>query len=415
MAASAWTPVKEPNAPAGWTPVEETPRSAASPIAPPAVQRPNVPMHPAFLAGDPNKDATPPSFGEVAEGMARNLYQVSTPGIATSVLNKNAPSVAQHLPAAMRDNATPIAQLPMQVAENFTMMAAPETEGAGVEAPKPGVPKIAPKISPPSPEGPGMMARVGSLVSREAKSHIPFFGRSVSKPTFGDVADAVRGPEAPTPTPPKPAIAKIPETEGIQWGTGGKGPIDLRGQRIPVKPVYPGAHLPEKPPTNPGAPFPEKPPAEVFKARGLETGGQSPQQPPESALGKIAVVPEKAPRPITYPPEAPRVIERPKTVAPERARFLEDKSTQEEIRDAAEREDQSRLSQEKREWFARNQPGQTKGELVEQASKAVKAPMAKVTSSGPRGVGVTTPETDDLVPVLKKSLEEARKRRGASR
>lgn len=185
------------------------------------------------------------------------------------------------------------------------------------------------------------------------------------------------------------------------------------GAHLPeAPPVYPGARFPEKPAVNPGAPFPEKPPTEVLKARGLERGGHAPEAPPAAALGKIAVVPERGPKPITYPPEAPRVIARPN---PGRARFLEDKGTQEEIRDAAEREDQSRLSQEKREWFARNQPGQTKGELVEQASKAVKAPMAKVTSSGPRGVGVTTPETDDLVPVLKKSLEEARKKRGASR
>lgn len=230
-------------------------------------------------------------------------------------------------------------------------------------------------------------------------------------------------PEAPpvypgAPFPEKPAVnpgapfpekppAEVLQARGV--GTGAKSaPEPSAGLRkIPVRTDSPSQF--------PGAPFPEKPPAEVFQARGLERGGQAPQQPPSSALGKIAVVPEKAPRPITYPPEAPNVIERPKAVRPERSRFLEDKGTQEEIRDAADREDQSRLSQERREWFARNQPGFTKGELTEQAAKAVKAPIAKVTSAEPRGVAVATPETDDLTPILKKSLAAARKQKGASR
>lgn len=344
MAASAWTPVDESKAPSGWTPVEET-RSAASPIAPPTIQRPSVSMHPSFLMGDPNSDATPQSLPDVATGMAKNMGHLAAmaPVVEHRILQRH--GIAG--PSDMFPGEHTLDQVEKQDVPNaaLTMMGA-----EGVEAPEPGVPKIAPKISPPAPtEGPGMIARLGKV----ALKHTPGVG------VITDTVDAIRGPEPPAPKPPRPAIAKVPETEGIQWGTGGKGPIDLRGKMIP----------------------PAKPAA-----------------------------------PITYPPEAPNVIARPKAVAPERARFLEDKSTQEEIRDAAEREDHSRLSQEKREWFARNQAGSTKAELTGQTDKPVKytkSPIAKLTSSEP--VGVTTPETDDLTPVLKKSLAEARKRRGASR
>jgi hypothetical protein len=47
--------------------------------------------------------------------------------------------------------------------------------------------------------------------------------------------------------------ASTGSTEGIPWGTGGKGPLALRGKMIPPPEppaVYPGASLPAKPPTS---------------------------------------------------------------------------------------------------------------------------------------------------------------------
>jgi len=51
---------------------------------------------------------------------------------------------------------------------------------------------------------------------------------------------------------------------------------------------------------------------------------------------------------------------------------LETKSLQEQVRDAADAERRTFESQDKRDWFARNQPGSTKGELTGTPEKPVK-------------------------------------------
>lgn len=100
--------------------------------------------------------------------------------------------------------------------------------------------------------------------------------------------------------------------------------------------------------------------------------------------------------------------------------IAETKSLREQVREAAEREGRTILSQEKRDWFARNQPGTTKGELTGAPSRPVKftktpgvSSAASRASSGaskapqvPVGTRVPGPE-EDLTPLLKKSLKQA--------
>ena len=99
-------------------------------------------------------------------------------------------------------------------------------------------------------------------------------------------------------------------------------------------------------------------------------------------------------RKSTYPPEGPQTFKPQPT--PEAVDRLETRSIQERVRDAAESEDATRQRISQQEWFARNDPSTPKGELIQNARGQNPQP---------------TPPTDDLTPLLKKSLAQARKRR----
>lgn len=80
---------------------------------------------------------------------------------------------------------------------------------------------------------------------------------------------------------------------------------------------------------------------------------------------------------------------------------LETRSMQEAIREAAENEERSGVSQEKREWFARNQPGTSKGDLVAQAKERFSEtpPVQPKPSVKPveRGTYVADPRTHEQI------------------
>jgi hypothetical protein len=117
--------------------------------------------------------------------------------------------------------------------------------------------------------------------------------------TVGQLQDLANGP---APPPPTPAPTQIPQTNGIPWGSGGQGPLALRGQMIPRSAVYPGAPLPENPGTFPGAPYPETPSSEVLQGNALSRGAQSGQPLPGAALGQIPqaqIAPQAQPSPQT--------------------------------------------------------------------------------------------------------------------
>ena len=56
------------------------------------------------------------------QGLVRGAYQLSAPGIATSLIEKNAPKAAHLIPATMRQNALPAGVLPERIAQTGGMM-----------------------------------------------------------------------------------------------------------------------------------------------------------------------------------------------------------------------------------------------------------------------------------------------------
>jgi KTSC domain-containing protein len=122
--------------------------------------------------------------------------------------------------------------------------------------------------------------------------------------TVGQLQDLVNGPAPSTQPAATPTPAQISETNGIPWGSGGQGPIELRGKMIPRSAVYPGAPLPQNPGTFPGASYPESPSPQVLQGNALARGAQSGQPLPGAALGQIpSTQTQAAPQPMQPAPE----------------------------------------------------------------------------------------------------------------
>lgn len=167
-----------------------------------------------------------------------------------------------------------------------------------------------------------------------------------------------------------------------------------------------------EPTPNPGAPLPERLPEDVWRARGVGRGATT--QEPSAGLGRIPVRnAQPGPiesEPITNPPRSEWPPPEPKgafdkPVASPRgiSDLRDDEAVREGIRE--------KIGQADRKVFAsqreRNDVSVPKGVLTGEINKPAKLTSGK--SNGSRGVGVTTPETDDLTPILKKSLAAARK------
>lgn len=237
-------------------------------------------------------------------------------------------------------------------------------------------------------------------------------------------------------------------------------------EKMEPKPVYPGAHLPEAPDpgvlhgpdeypitntlhgpdeypiTNilhgPEAPEPitnvqhgpEAPPNEVLKARGLATGGQPVPEPQAAPLGKIPVRIAKPNAPMNNEMpwggigDRPPIEEAPKQSGPipgSKEDLAETKGIQEDVREMGEREDRARQSAIKSDWFKRNGPQQTKGQLTGTAKQPSNPIAGKRmdfseggTTSGkvaPAGIRIPRPD-EDLRPLLKQSIEAAKKKKG---
>lgn len=326
------------------------PPSAASPLLPPTLKPPQIPMHKVMLTGGTSENPDPQrnvaeQVGQVGEGMGKGVVNASAPVTAHRLLQGRGIAPAGDMYSGEPD-------LKGNISAAGQMMALGGIEGAEA-TPAIGRPQMAAPEA--ASEAPGMTMRVGKVLAH----------RIPGVKLASDLADAVKGPP-PIPRPiPKPTASPIPSTEGMQWGTGGKGPIELRGKMIPPEPTSP---------------------------------------------------------PLNYPPDAPVVIARPN---PERQRYLEDKGTEEQIREAAEGEDRTRLSQEKREWFARNAPASTKGELGEQFNAQIAKPSSSTPTNAVKARGVSksppalAPGTrvpgpdEDLTPLLKKSLRAVKKAKKA--
>jgi hypothetical protein len=193
--------------------------------------------------------AKPNTLGDMADVALQGLKgiaQISAPGIAASLINKTAPGLAsklQQIPyiGPMMQQAAPLNQIPGMAT---AAMASPLAEGmaTGDLVPDPNAPR--PQPAPASPASPN-----GSSLLKIMSRHIPVIGRGLrAMDTVGQLQDLVNGP-APAPQPAAPAPNQIPQTNGIPWGSGGQGPLELRGQMIPRTAVYPGAPLGQIPST----------------------------------------------------------------------------------------------------------------------------------------------------------------------
>jgi hypothetical protein len=102
-------------------------------------------------------------------------------------------------------------------------------EGEGI-SPTPELNRLAngtPKapVSVPTTEPMSMMSKV----MRE----VPGIGGYLRKM---DLVNSILGNKAEAPSP---SIEPVPETNGVPWGSGGQGPLDLRGKMIPPEPTPP--------------------------------------------------------------------------------------------------------------------------------------------------------------------------------
>lgn len=172
-------------------------------------------------------------FGKSA---LQGLYQVSTPGIAASFLKKHRPDM-QNLPFLGKalQAASPTEQLPGQITTTgmLSMMGGLEAEPPTPE----GIAANRARASTPPTEPSPLL---NNPVADYLKSKLPFYKEF----KLGKViADALtKQPEVPP--APKPPPASIPETGGIPWGSGGQGPLDLRGKNIPATQGTPPPQLP---------------------------------------------------------------------------------------------------------------------------------------------------------------------------
>ena len=231
-------------------------------------------------------------------------------------------------------------------------------------------------------------------------------------------------PEAPPP--------EVLQARGL--ATGGQAPPEPQAAALGRLPAV--SAPPEPPPVYPGAKFPAPAPPEYVQAQGLRTGGAAPPPEPAAALRSLPLPKKLPPGYQAINPEMPwgggfeappadlPAAAEPKVVG-HMADQLETKGIQEQIREAAEREDRERLSQAASDRIKASTPGKTKAELTG-TKKAPSNPLAgkrmdfsdtpapqpALVKKLPPGYRPISPQPDeDLEPLLKKSLELAKKKK----
>jgi hypothetical protein len=222
---------------------------------------------------DPN--APPNTLGDMADVALQGLKgiaQISAPGIAASLINKTAPGLAaklQQVPyiGPLMQQAVPLKNIPGMAT---AAMASPLAEGmeTGDLAPNPN-PQPQPQPAPTSPNGSSLL----KIMSR----HIPVIGRGLrAMDTVQELQNLVNGPAAPSPQPAAtPTPTQIPETNGIPWGSGGQGPLELRGKMISTQ-VQPAPQTPnaQAQPVQPAAPIIPQRPAPLIQFDRVENSTQ---------------------------------------------------------------------------------------------------------------------------------------------
>ena len=221
---------------------------------------------PSASQGPPN---TLGDMADVALQSLKGIAQISAPGIAASLINKTAPGLAaklQQIPylGSAMQQAAPLKNIPGMAA---VTMAAPLAEGmqAGDVVPDPNAPRPQPQPATSAPSDSPSLLKIASR-------HIPFVGRGLrALDTVQELANLGKQPRGGR-IRTTSTSTQIPETNGIPWGSGGQGPLELRGKMIPRSSIYPGA------------PYPESPSPEVLQGNALARGTQSGQPLPGAAF-----------------------------------------------------------------------------------------------------------------------------------
>lgn len=294
---------------------------------------------------------------------------------------------------------------------------------------------------------------LGKLGAQDALSHIPVAGRLVRRPSIMDYVKAARTqpepvyPGAPFPeAPPTYPGAPYPENPGTFPGAplpAKPSPELLQGRALArggaAPPEPPSASLGRVPlakqmqtapqsanPVNVTGRMPYPAGRNIDLSPGMETPGgavvaprtrgllpAAPEAPAPRLVDQVkATPPASAPPTSTWPPEEPNW---PRVKSPGGiADTQEDQGIQQEIQERQGRSNQN-VYREKR---AASDPSTPKGTLIEQmggkpvesAIKYTKTPRA----TGPRAKSAGTPATDDLEPILKKSVAWVAKKKGSS-
>jgi hypothetical protein len=228
------------------------------------------------LYQDPN--APPNTLGDMADVAMQGLKgiaQISAPGIAASLINKTAPGLAaklQQVPyiGPLMQQAAPLKDIPGMAT---AAMASPLAEGMETG-------DLAPNPNPqpqPAPASPNAASPNGSSLLKIMSRHIPVIGRGLrAMDTVQQLQDLVNGP-APSPQPAAPpAPTQIPETNGIPWGSGGQGPLELRGKMIPSTQAQPAPQTPnvQAQPVQPAAPVTPVRPAPMLQFDPISNSSQ---------------------------------------------------------------------------------------------------------------------------------------------
>jgi len=189
-----------------------------SPETPPPVPRPPNPLQGVAgydLLGPLREDQTLPGM---VKGQLQNLYQISTPGIAASLLQKHFPSVYAKV-AHLLPTPTPAAQLPNQIMENGTMMVATGAlENGGFEPVGDTTPRATatPRPAAPQSSAPSAASRVADVAGDKLMTAAKRFvaGRIPGAHFLMDLHDIVSAvteqPEAPTVPAARPPVAQPP-------------------------------------------------------------------------------------------------------------------------------------------------------------------------------------------------------------
>lgn len=215
----------------GWQDYKEP--SAASPIAPPAIQKPTIPMHRSFLIGDPDKDIDSRAVQmEPITNAVKGLASASAPVIAHRIAQKVAPGVVPK--GDMYQGETSLGDLPDAAEKTFanTMVGPLMGEPLAGESAEEKPAQIANPSAAAKPPA-GIVDRAGEVALRRL-NHIP--GVQAAK----DANYILRGPgetAAPEAAAPPARIAKpTSEQSALENSKDFGTPQELRGKRIPQEP-----------------------------------------------------------------------------------------------------------------------------------------------------------------------------------